>query len=88
MKGFGLQPRPPLTGVSQALLARNPERVSKESPGAGRPRGPKSVRNSLEPVCFGQFLDSGGDSFETLSGFRAWRARETPVRAWRGCKFW
>ena len=27
-----------------------------------------------------------GDSFETLSGFRARRARETPVRGGRGCK--
>ena len=32
------------------VLARNPERVSKESPGAFRPQGPKSVRNSLETV--------------------------------------
>ena len=45
---FVLQPRPPLTGVSRALWAQNPERVSKESPGAFQPRGPKSVRNSLE----------------------------------------
>ena len=36
--------------VSRALPARNPERVSKESFGAFRPRGPKSVRNSLETV--------------------------------------
>ena len=42
-----LQPRPPLTGVSRPLRARNPERVSKESPGAFRP---KSVQNSLETV--------------------------------------
>ena len=27
-----------------------------------------------------------GDSLETLSGFRAQRARETPVRGGRGCK--
>ena len=27
-----------------------------------------------------------GDSLETLSGFRARRARETPVRGGRGCK--
>ena len=39
-----------LIGVSRALQARNPERVSKESPGAFRPWGPKSVRNSLETV--------------------------------------
>ena len=57
-----LQPRPPLTGVSRALRARNPERVSKVSPGAFRPRGPKSVRNSLKTVS--------GVSKQTVSRLR------------------
>ena len=100
--GRMLQPRPPLTGVSRALRARNPERVSKESPGAGK--CPKQSQNSLRSLkidCFETpetvsrlfrtlFGPRGrkapGDSFETLSGFRARRARETPVRGGRRCK--
>ena len=85
-----------------------PKKSQKESPGAFRPRGPKSVRNSLETVSgvsktvyfeapetvsrlfrtlFGRRgRKAPGDSFETLLGFRARRARETPVRGGRGCK--
>ena len=96
-----LQPRPPLTGVSRALRARNPERVTKKSPGAFRPRATKSVRNSLATVSgvskqsilrLGRlFWDCFGHFLfrprETLLWlFRGFRARETPVRGGRGCK--
>ena len=98
-----LQPRLPLTGVSRALRARNPERVSKESPEVFRLRGPKTVRNSLETISGvskqsesfsrlrrlrlfrtlfgprGRSRKTSGDFVETLSGFWAWRARETPA---------
>ena len=71
-----LQPRPPLTGVSRALRARNPERVSKESISRGLPaRGPKSVRNSLETDCF-ETLESQTVSrlFRTVFGPRGRKA--------------
>ena len=45
-----LRPRPPLTRVSRALRARNPKKSPRESPGAFRPRGRKSVRNSLKTI--------------------------------------
>ena len=94
-------PARPLTGVSRALRARNPERVSKESPALGSKKFPKQSRNSLRSLkidCFEtpetvlrlfrtllgpRTRKAPGDSFETLSGFRA---RETPVRGGRGCK--
>ena len=47
-----LRPRPPLTGVSKALRAQNPPKVSERvDPGAVRPRGRKSVRTSLKTVA-------------------------------------
>ena len=84
--------------VSRALRAQNPERVSKKSPGAGSKKCPKQSRNSLRSLkidCFetpetvsDTFEPRGrkapGDSLETLSGFWARRARETPVRGGRG----
>ena len=103
-RGLTLQPRPPLTGVSRALRARNPERVSKGLPAPGSKKCPKQSRNSLQSLkidCFetpetvsrlfrtlsGPWgRKAPGDSFETLSGLRARRARETPVRGGRGCR--
>ena len=59
---------------------------------------PKQSRNSLRSLetvylrlrrLFRHFLNAGAgrprDSLETLSGFRARRARETPVRGGQGC---
>ena len=87
-------------------LGRNPERVSKESPGPSGPgaqKCPQQSRNSLRSLetvyletletvsrlfrtLFGlRGLPAPGESLETLSGFRAWTARETPVKASRGC---
>ena len=145
---LGLQPRPPLTGVSRALRARNPERVlrvrqekraQRLSFWVRRPPGgvgvfhakgwwPKTsclpsklclpwvskrgIRDvpGILPGCPGPLavfkkfvqknfvrifrslkrvsrnLPAPGDSFATLSIFRARRARETPVRGGRGCK--
>ena len=69
--------------------------ILKHLPAPGSNKCPKQSQNSpLESQnslfgdsgdCFetvsDTFLDPAGDSFETLSGFRVRRARETPVRA-------
>ena len=48
LRGKALQPRLPLAGVSRALRARNPERVSKESPGVQK----VSETVSKQSLCF------------------------------------
>ena len=94
-----LQPWPPRS--LPALRARNPERVSR-APGSKKcPKQSQTSLRSVETVyvetpetvlrlfrtLFGlRGRTAPGDSVETLSGFRARRARETPVRGGRGCK--
>ena len=88
---LSLQPRPPLTGVSRALRARNPERVSKESKNSLRSlkidcfETPETVSRLFRALFGPRGRKAPGDSLETLSGFRARRARETPVTGGRGC---
>ena len=75
IKGLELGTPRRATGVSQALRARSlPARVSP------RIATPPAPYRGLKRVSRGR-----KDSFETLSGFRARRARETPVRGRRGC---
>ena len=85
-----LQPRPPLTAVSKESPEPLPALLSKKCL--------KQSRNSLRSLKTVNFetsetvsrlfrtLFGAGDSLETLSGFLARRARETPVRGGRGCK--
>ena len=46
---------------------------------------PETVSRLFRTLFGLQGREAPGDSFETLSGFRARRARETPVRGGRGC---
>ena len=68
-----LQPRPPLTGVSRALRARNPERVSKESPKSlPGPSGPgvqkvSETVSKQSPESQNRLFRDSGDCFETVS---------------------
>ena len=64
-----LQPRPPLTGVSWALRARNPERVSKESPGAFGPGVPEvsETVSKQSPESQDRLFRDSEDCFETVS---------------------
>ena len=63
---LALQPRPPLTGVSRAVRARNPERVSKESPGAGIQKVSETV-SKQSPESQNRLFRDSGDCFETVS---------------------
>ena len=47
---------------------------------------PKTVSRLFRTLFGPRGRKAPGDCFETLSGFRARRARETPVRGGRGCK--
>ena len=83
---------------------RSLEESPKESPGAFRPRGPKSVWNSLRRVSgvskpetlptlfqtlFGPRARRPRETLsETLRGFRARRAQETPLRGGRYPNTW
>ena len=75
------------------------KRVSRGLPAPGSKKCPKQSRNRVSKQsilrlrrlfrdCFGdpRGRKAPGDSFETLSGFRARRAQETPVTGGRGCK--
>ena len=72
-----LQPCPPLTGVSQALWAWNPERVSKEPPGASSP-GVQKVSETVSkqsPESQNRlFRDSGGRRLKCIQcSVGAWK---------------
>ena len=60
------KPWPPLTGVSRALWARNPERVSKESPGPSGP-GVQKVSETVSKQPPESQNRLFGDCFETVS---------------------
>ena len=60
----------------------NPSRPLEESPGPSVYFETPETVFRLFRTLFGP---APGDSLETLSGFRARRARETPVRGGRGC---
>ena len=95
-----LQPPWPLTGVIRALRARKPQKVEKKFPGPrGQKRLKKSrkkVKKELKTTLFRLFqpffslFDPGAERprelfFDFFLGFRARRARMTPVRGQGGC---
>ena len=73
-----------VSGPSGPKPQKSQKRVEKESPGPSGPRGAKSPKRAQkESSSFGLFGPPGpeglGDSFLTLSGFRARRARNGSV---------
>ena len=93
-------PGPSGPGIPKESSKESPkslQRVSRGLPAPGSEKCPKQSRNSLRSLkldCFETVSDTFrspgpgrlfGDSLETLSGFRARRARQTPVTGRRGC---
>ena len=70
-----LQPRPPLTGVSWAWRARNPEKVSRNSLETVSKQSPES-QNRLFPA-------DSGDCFQTVSGTFSTPGPEGRETLWR-----
>ena len=88
-----LRTLPRATGVSRPLRPRNPKKVCKKSPGPRVPKSLEKVPNrhfrdfsrlfglfrEFFQTFWGPKAGGPGRLFSDFLGFRAWRARETPV---------
>ena len=87
----GPESRKSLKRVSRGLPAPESKKCPKQSRNSLRSlktvyfESPETVSRLFRTLFGPRDREALGDSFETLSGFWARRARETPVRGGRGC---
>ena len=87
----GPESRKSLKRVSRGLPAPGSKKCPKQSRNSLRSlktvyfETPETVSRLFRTLCGPWGRKAPKDSFETLSGFRTHRARETPIRGGRGC---